>query len=290
MKPRKIPCPSLRWASARSGRPRPPLLPRRPAADRQSHSRTVATRGVLPRVSATARPSLPHRSGHRAPGPAQEPAPVPRAPLRRRRVGGAVRPDLLGLSDRQIASLNDDRVGRVSPPVPERLRFPRPDGRNSRHLGIRRGTRPVAQRLHHHHIPWFHHELDMLINNLQQTGIVVLLGAVGEQRVLEGLRAAHLFVLASHCEPLGVAIMEAMSCETPVIATNSGGVPELIEHGLDGVLIPPKDPSAIADAIRYLAHNPTVAEQFSVSGRSKIIQRFNPNVSATELYRLLKEM
>ena len=130
----------------------------------------------------------------------------------------------------------------------------------------------------------------MLIKNLQLTEIVVLLGAVGEQRVLEGLRAAHLFVLASHGEPLGVAIMEAMSCETPVIATNSGGVPELIEHGVDGFLIPPKDPSAMAEAIRYLANNPTLAEQFSVSGRSKIIQRFNPNLSATELYRLLKEM
>jgi glycosyltransferase involved in cell wall biosynthesis len=136
----------------------------------------------------------------------------------------------------------------------------------------------------------FHRELDMLIINLQLTDIVVLLGAVGEQRVLDGLRAAHLFVLASHSEPLGVAIMEAMSCETPVLATNSGGVPELIKHGLDGFLIPPKDPNAIAGAIRYLAHNPTLAEQFSACGRSKIVQRFNSNVSARELFRLLKGM
>ena len=134
----------------------------------------------------------------------------------------------------------------------------------------------------------FHRELDMLMINLQLTGIVVLLGAVDERRVLEGLRAAHLFVLASHSEPLGVAIMEAMSCETPVLATNSGGVPELIEHGLDGFLIPPKDPSAIAGAIKYLARNPALAEQFSASGRSKIVQRFNSDVSARELCRLLE--
>jgi glycosyltransferase involved in cell wall biosynthesis len=136
----------------------------------------------------------------------------------------------------------------------------------------------------------FHRELDMLINDLQLTGIVVLLGAIGEQRVLEGLRAAHLFVLASHGEPLGVAIMEAMSCETPVLATNSGGVPELVEHGVDGFLVPPKDPRALAEAIRYLARNPTLAEQFSASGRSKIIQRFDSNLSARELYRLLEDM
>jgi colanic acid/amylovoran biosynthesis glycosyltransferase len=136
----------------------------------------------------------------------------------------------------------------------------------------------------------FHRELDMLIMNLQLTENVVLLGAVGEQRVLESLRAAHLFVLASHSEPLGVAIMEAMSCETPVIGTNAGGVPELIEHGVDGFLIPPKDPSAVAEAIKYLANNPTLAEQFSKSGRSKIVQRFNSNLSARELSRLLEEM
>jgi len=82
--------------------------------------------------------------------------------------------------------------------------------------------------------------------------------------------------------------MEAMSCETPVLATNSGGVPELIEHGLDGFLIPPKDPSAIAGAIKYLARNPALAEQFSASGRSKIVQRFNSDVSARELCRLLE--
>jgi glycosyltransferase involved in cell wall biosynthesis len=136
----------------------------------------------------------------------------------------------------------------------------------------------------------FHRELDMLIMNLELTDIVVLLGAVDEGRVLESLRAAHLFVLASHSEPLGVAIMEAMSCETPVLATNSGGVPELIEHGVDGFLVPPNNPSALAQAICYLANNPSLTEQFSASGRSKIAQRFNSNLSARTLSRLLEEM
>ena len=136
----------------------------------------------------------------------------------------------------------------------------------------------------------FHRELGMLITNLQLTDIVVLLGAVDEQRVLECLKNAHLFVLASRGEPLGVAIMEAMSCETPVLATNSGGVPELIEHGVDGFLIPPNDPSALAEAIGYLASNPALTEQFSRSGRSKIVQRFNSNVSARMLSCLLDEM
>jgi glycosyltransferase involved in cell wall biosynthesis len=136
----------------------------------------------------------------------------------------------------------------------------------------------------------FHRELDALIKQLQLDDTVALLGAVTEQRVFEGLQASHLFVLASHHEPLGVAIMEAMSCETPVIATNLGGVPELIDHGFDGYLVPPQDPPALAEAIKYLAHNPSMAKQLSASGRSKIERCFTSNLSAKELKRLLEGM
>ena len=128
------------------------------------------------------------------------------------------------------------------------------------------------------------------LRTLELANTVVLLGAVTEQRVFEGLEAAHLFVLASHHEPLGVAIMEAMSCETPVIATNLGGVPELIDHGSDGYLISPKDPEVMAASIKYLAGNPSLAKQFSAAGRAKIEQRFNCNLSAIELKRLLEQM
>jgi glycosyltransferase involved in cell wall biosynthesis len=136
----------------------------------------------------------------------------------------------------------------------------------------------------------YHRELDKLIVSLELTDDVVLLGAVDEARVLEGLTTAHLFVLASLSDPLPVAIMEAMSCETPILATNSGGVPELIEHGVDGYLVPPENPSALAEAIAYLANNPNLAEQFSTSARSKVLQRFNSSLSAKAISRLLEEM
>ncbi len=80
-------------------------------------------------------------------------------------------------------------------------------------------------------------DIETLIPDLDLDDSVSLLGAVSEQQVLEGSCAAHLFVLASHHERLGVAIMEALSCGTPVVATNRGGVPELIDHGKDGFLL-----------------------------------------------------
>ena len=106
----------------------------------------------------------------------------------------------------------------------------------------------------------FHKELDRLISELHLAETVVLLGAVNERRIVEGLTAAHLFVLASHHEPLGVAIMEALSCETPVISTNQGGVPELIDHGIDGYLIPPEDADALAETIRTLADELVISQ------------------------------
>ena len=86
-------------------------------------------------------------------------------------------------------------------------------------------------------------ELEVLVTELDLSSSVSLLGAVSEKRVLQGLCEAHIFVLASHHEPLGVAIMEALSCATPVVGTNRGGVPELIDHGIDGYLVSPETPT-----------------------------------------------
>lgn len=136
----------------------------------------------------------------------------------------------------------------------------------------------------------FRRELHSLIDELKLTENVALLGAVAERRVVEGLEAAHFFVLASRDEALGVAIMEALSCETPLIATNVGGVPELVDHRIDGYLVSPHDPQALADAIRYVANSPMLAMQFSACSRVKIERHFNPDLSATELKRLLDKL
>jgi len=81
---------------------------------------------------------------------------------------------------------------------------------------------------------------------------VLFLGKQNEVR--EKLGQADLFLLPSELESFGLAALEAMACEVPVIATNAGGVPEVVEHGVDGYLVEPGDVTSAAQyAIEILS-------------------------------------
>jgi N-acetyl-alpha-D-glucosaminyl L-malate synthase BshA len=75
---------------------------------------------------------------------------------------------------------------------------------------------------------------------------VIFLGK--QDQVYEKLCVADLFLQPSQLESFGLAALEAMACEVPVIATNAGGMPEVIEHGVDGFLVEPGD---VAGAARH---------------------------------------
>jgi len=74
---------------------------------------------------------------------------------------------------------------------------------------------------------------------------VIFLGK--QDQVYEKLAAADLFLLPSQLESFGLAALEAMACEVPVIATNVGGLPEVIDHGVDGYLVEPGDVKAAGE-------------------------------------------
>ena len=99
--------------------------------------------------------------------------------------------------------------------------------------------------------------------------------------------AADVFVLASHAEPMGVVYMEAMSTEIPTIGTNAGGVPEMIDDGVNGLLVPPNAPEALADALHRLAAQPQLRLALGRAARRKILAEFDSRLWASELYRRL---
>lgn len=121
----------------------------------------------------------------------------------------------------------------------------------------------------------YHHVLQSRLEELGLQAHATLLGAIDGEEVKARLVASDVFVLASWHEPLGVAYMEAMACEVPTIGTAAGGVRELIRDGKDGLLVPPKSPQELAEAVRRLAHDSDLCTRLSKQGRRRIEERFS---------------
>lgn len=99
-----------------------------------------------------------------------------------------------------------------------------------------------------------------------------------------------VFVLPSRFEGLPLSILEAMAAGKPVIASAVDGIPEVVIDGQTGLLIPPSDPQALANAMLWLAHNPSEAQAMGRAGRCRVASLFNQErmVKETEsLYQAL---
>ncbi|RYZ36821.1 MAG: glycosyltransferase, partial [Myxococcaceae bacterium] len=116
---------------------------------------------------------------------------------------------------------------------------------------------------------------------------VTLLGAVSEDVVKDGIQRSHIFALASLQEPLGVAIMEAMAMRVPVVVTGAGGVKELVDDGVDGVLVQPQAPVELAEKLEKLSRDPSEALRLGEAGRLKVEKQFSSERSADMLAAML---
>lgn len=100
------------------------------------------------------------------------------------------------------------------------------------------------------------------------------------------LNQAQIFILPSHSEGLGTAIIEAMGCELPVVATNVGGIPEVVQDGVTGILLPPHRPDLLAQAITQLMLDPELAGAMGKKGRIIAQEKFSLERSAREFQAL----
>ena len=93
-----------------------------------------------------------------------------------------------------------------------------------------------------------------------------------------------LALMSLTIESFSMAAVEAMAMEVPVIATNIGGVPEVIDDGKTGIIIPPGNVDALCEAIKYLIQNPGVRFRMGQNGRLRVLDRFTieSNVRKTE--------
>jgi glycosyltransferase involved in cell wall biosynthesis len=88
------------------------------------------------------------------------------------------------------------------------------------------------------------------------------------------IAAADLVVLPSAAEAFGLVLAEALYLGTPVVSTTVGGIPEIVEAGVDGALVPPADSRALAEAIADLLADPARRRRLAAAGRDRVSERF----------------
>ncbi|HZT76506.1 MAG TPA: glycosyltransferase [Vicinamibacterales bacterium] len=92
--------------------------------------------------------------------------------------------------------------------------------------------------------------------------------------VLGCIKGFDLFVMSSVTEGLGTSLLDAMACERPIVATRAGGIPEIVDDEVTGLLVPPRDHHALADAIvRMLADEP-LRRRMAAAGAARVRERF----------------
>ncbi|MCI4320558.1 MAG: glycosyltransferase family 4 protein [Thermoplasmata archaeon] len=115
--------------------------------------------------------------------------------------------------------------------------------------------------------------LEHLADQLGVSKEVVWLGHVPDERQhREVFRRATLFVLPSEWEAFGLVLLEAMAAGCPIVATEVGAVPEVLEQGRAGRLVPYGDPDRLAGAIQELLEDPAKAQGFAVRGTQRVTQ------------------
>ncbi|MCC6019382.1 MAG: glycosyltransferase family 4 protein [Candidatus Verstraetearchaeota archaeon] len=118
-------------------------------------------------------------------------------------------------------------------------------------------------------------KLKKLVEELKLQGKVIFTGFVSENEKWSLLKRCDVFVLPSIVEAFGIALIEAMACGKPVIATRVGPFPEIIKNGETGILVPAHSPSDLADAIINLAQDPEKRMLIGKKAKEEVENRFD---------------
>jgi glycosyltransferase involved in cell wall biosynthesis len=133
--------------------------------------------------------------------------------------------------------------------------------------------------------------LEEIVRRLDLTEHVRFLGF--RRDVPEILNSSDVLVLPSHWEGFGLVTLEAMNAGLPVVGTRRGAIPEVVRNGETGLLVPPKDPEALATALIRLLSNPERARAMGRAGLSRLRREFDMEKAVRahdELYvELLRE-
>jgi len=130
-----------------------------------------------------------------------------------------------------------------------------------------------------------------LANDLNVGQHILLKSFVSEEDLIRYYGAADLVVCPSIWqEPLGIVILEALACEKPVVASNIGGIPEILSDNVSGLLVHPNDSSTLADAVIQLLNSKELSLQLGVKGREMVQKKFSFEVVAKQCIGIYEKL
>ncbi len=135
-------------------------------------------------------------------------------------------------------------------------------------------------------------EVARLVDDLRRDrhGVFWLQGMLDRREVIQLLSHATAFACPSLYEPLGIVNLEAMACGTAVVASNIGGIPEVVAEDETGLLVPPDDPYSLARALNELAGDRDRADAMGRAGRKRAIAQFDWTTIAAQTAALYAEI
>jgi len=134
----------------------------------------------------------------------------------------------------------------------------------------------------------YHQQLVRLVEKHQLSSQVIFAGF--QRDVFEFVNSFDVFVLPSLMEGFGIALLEAMAMSKPIVACKVGGVPEFIVDGVTGMLVPPKNSKALADALISLLGNEQVKSRLGLAARKVAENRFSQETAMQRIQTLYHQV
>jgi N-acetyl-alpha-D-glucosaminyl L-malate synthase BshA len=132
------------------------------------------------------------------------------------------------------------------------------------------------------------HMVEGLVERLDLKGSVLLTGYRSD--VPQLLRCGDVVVLCSETESSPLTLLEGMSCGLPVVATGVGGIPEIVEDGVNGLLVPPKHPEAIAEKILELNADGSLRARLGEAARRTVLERYTAERVVSQYEKVYEEI
>jgi glycosyltransferase involved in cell wall biosynthesis len=141
-----------------------------------------------------------------------------------------------------------------------------------------------------------HSQLSALIERLELADCVVLAGERGQAELIPIVQRADIFALAPFVTDDGDrdgipnVLVEAMACGLPVVSTAVAGIPELVRHGENGLLVAPRDAGALAEALAALLDDQPRRARMGADARATVVAHFDLRAAARQIAALFEQL